>query len=95
MKGVRFYQDANGGRPKSNPHKWKKDMPDGCNGLALFPEHTFRGKIEGTAALYAGPGDGPYNGTSVEWTYLNENCRRISEAEARKQFPNLLKYLEA
>ncbi len=96
MKGVRFYQDANGGRARSNPHRWKKDMPDGFNGLVLFPENVIphSGCVECVAALYEGSGDGPYSGSSVARQYLDENCRRISEAEARQLFPKLVADVE-
>lgn len=102
MNGIRFYQDENGCGIKMRG--WKKSFPKGYNGLAIFPE-TFRvgttsqGKpqacVETISAVYSGAGDGPYCGSSASVDYIQEHCRRIGEAEARKLFPELVKRLES
>ncbi|KKL91923.1 hypothetical protein LCGC14_1889840 [marine sediment metagenome] len=98
MKGIRFYRDGNGARIRSGRGNWApKDFPDGCQGLAIFPDtwQARNGHVDGVASLWATPGDGPYAGTAVHPDYLTENCRRISESQAREMFPNLVKRLES
>ena len=88
MKGVRFYQDHNGQGIKM--HGWKKLFPKGFNGLAVLYENRCPdGSLEAMGAVMAGAGDGAYGSTSVAPSYLDKNCRRIGEKEARKLFPNL------
>jgi len=96
MKGVRFYQDENGCGIKMRG--WKKLFPKGFNGLAVFHEQTFWSNnafmVEARGAVLAGAGDGPYCGTSAQYEYIQKNCRRISEKEARELFPNLVAEIE-
>ena len=94
MRGVRFYQDENGCGIKRRG--WKKLFPNGCNGIAVFYENRIPGEpaYECASAVFAGAGDGPYAGSSTSFDYISDNCRRISEVEARKLFPNLISYLE-
>ena len=88
MKGVRFYQDENGCGIKFRG--WKKSFPNGFNGLAVLHENRCHdGSVEAVAALETGKGDGVYCSTAVAYEYLEKNCRRISEKEARELFPNL------
>lgn len=94
MKGVRFYQDENGTGIKKQG--WKKSFPNGFNGMAVFHENGFWSNyliycMEAVAAVQTGAGDGAYGSTSVSSKYIRENCRRVSEKEARKLFPNLFR----
>lgn len=95
MKGIRFYQDESGCGIKRRG--WKKLFPNGFNGLAVAHEQRLPSDpacAEAIGSLCSEAGDGPYCGTPVHLDYISEHCRRISEAEARKLFPNLIKYLE-
>lgn len=88
MKGVRFYQDENGCGIKFRG--WKKSFPNGFNGLLVLHENRCPdGSMEACGALQFGAGDGVYCSTSVAHKYLEENCRRIGEKEAKELFPNM------
>lgn len=97
MKGVRFYQDENGCGIKQR--YVYKSFPAGFNGIAVFHENKYSHRsagdpmCEAIGAVYAGAGDGPYASTSASIAYVQKSCRRVSEVEARRLFPNLFKYL--
>lgn len=86
MDGVRFFKDTN--------------CSNGFNGLAIFTDLPTKGRgrdgrsktgWEGITARQDGAGDGPYVDHKVSTVYLRDCCTEITEAEARKQFPNLIK----
>jgi len=93
MKGVRFYEDGNG----NVKHRgWAKSFPQGTQGLALFIENKLPepGVFECVSSVFDGtPGDGPYASGSACVDYLRNECRRISEQEARKRFPKLFDWI--
>lgn len=94
MKGIRFYQEFKDEK--------KKTIPTG-NVLAVstdnrgMPEYFNYGdgivRTECASAIFSEP-NSECVGSDVSREYLQENTKRISEAEARKIHPNLFKYLE-
>ncbi len=90
MTGVKFFKDANNAR-------------SGWNGLAAFTDKPVRGKgtysddTKGFKAVVAkcdGAGDGPYALKKVSQEYLEDCCKEITPAQARKQFPKLVAEVE-
>jgi len=92
MRGVWFYKDANGGRV------CRKTFPDGVNGLAVFVENRhWNGREilwDSIASVFEGSGDGPYASTSVSGGFRRNQCKRITEGEAKKLFPKLYSILK-
>lgn len=91
MKGYRFYKEYN------TPQDKRKDRPNGnvfATCLDERPNVTHDGVyIGGFGAVFFDP-DSPCAYTSCSLDWLRENCKRISEAEARKIHPNLFKRIE-
>lgn len=91
MKGYRFYLEYD------SPAKKRKGQDQG-NVLALEIGDTW---IEGHNRMYGCISallfvpDSPVCGSSCSWEYLRDNCKRISEKQARVIHPALFAYLDA
>ncbi len=81
MKYVRFYEEYKNKR---------KGLPAG-NVFALFDNGTTQ--LEGLGAIFEWP-NSPVAATGVSWKFLRKNCKRISEARARKIHPRLFARLD-
>jgi len=108
MKGYRFYADYDSAahrRRDTTPHGRATlgSTPEPPkNVIAVYlekggrPVSIFDGvnwKAECAAATFDVP-NSDVSTTAASFSYLNERCRRISEAEAKRIHPRLFTYLE-
>ena len=89
MEGIRFYEDYQTAKDKS------KQNQSACSGLLVVtsPQRP-DGLYDAIASVFGHGGDGPYASTAVDAGYLSKCCRRISEHQAREQFPELVTWVD-
>jgi len=104
MKGFRFYEELdNKGRKAEKSRGVVIAVPlqeDGRGWREIFVPGMVRTEsgwtftIECFSSVFDEP-DSPVCGSQTTLAYLTKNCKRISEARARKIHPKMFEYLES
>jgi hypothetical protein len=89
MKGIRFYEEFADRRKKKS--KGTVIAAFVANGIFLSGGQPC---YEAEAGILDSP-NSPVGSTSVSLAYLRDNCKRVSEAHARRVHPTLLAVLDS
>ncbi len=97
MDGYRFYLEYEN-KTKKNKATRKKTGDHTGNVVAVCYANAYYGSDgkmcqEAVGATFDHP-DSAVCGTSVSFDYVSDNCKRISEKQAREIHPNLFTYLD-